>query len=61
MLNEKIKAIAEEKKIPIRVIEKESDLPQGSICRWDKIKPNVYKVKAVADYLGVDINDLLSD
>jgi len=61
MLYDKIKIIAERQNTPIYKIEDDLDFPRGSISRWNKIKPNAYKVKAVADRLGVSTDKLLSD
>ena len=55
MLYEKIKAIAREKKIPIYKIEEELGISQGSICKWNEIKPSYDKVLRVAQILDVSV------
>ena len=44
------------------ILKLESDLgfPRSSICKWNDNEPGVSKVKKVADYLKVDINQLIS-
>lgn len=58
MLYSKIKKIAKAMKIPIYKIEEDCGLAQGSICRWNEIKPAFDKVVKVANYLGVSIAEL---
>lgn len=59
MLYEKIKAIAKEKKIPIYKIEEELGFAQGSICKWNEIKPSYDKVVNVAAILDVSVEELV--
>lgn len=54
-----IKRICKERKIPICKLEEAVGIGQGSIARWDQHIPSVDKVKAVADYLGVTVDELL--
>lgn len=57
MLYEKTKAVAKEKGISIAELEKKCNFSQGSICKWNEVKPAFDKVVAVADYLGVPIEE----
>lgn len=59
MLYENIKAIAKEKKIPIYKIEEELEISQGSICKWNEIKPSYDKVLRVAQILDVSVEELV--
>lgn len=59
MLYETIKAIAKENKIPIYKIEEELGFAQGSICKWNEIKPSYDKVLRVAQILGVSVEELV--
>ena len=58
MLYTKIKEISKAKKIPICKIEEDCGLAQGSICRWNEIRPSFDKVVRVAKYLDVPITEL---
>lgn len=59
MLYDKVKAIAEQKKIPISRIEKDCELQQGSIGHWNKSKPSYDKLVSVAKYLGVTVEQIV--
>lgn len=58
---EKIKSLCAEKNVSIHKLEKESGLSNGTIARFDKHDPRLSAVKAVADYFGVTVDDLLDD
>lgn len=58
LIYEKVKALAKERNLTISRIEKEVDMPQGSICKWDTVEPSASKVRAVADFLGVSTDYL---
>lgn len=60
MLYEIIKAIAKEKKIPIYKIEEELGIAQGSLCKWNEIKPSYDKVVNVAAILDVSVEELVN-
>lgn len=61
MLYEKIKTMCKEKNIPIRKLELNLGFSQGSVCKWNDVCPSVDKVKKVADFLGVTVDELISD
>lgn len=61
MLYKRIKALCGEKKIPISKMERDLEFPRGYIFQWGKIEPGVQKVKKVADYLGVSIEELIKE
>ena len=57
----RIKEICKEKKISVSKLERDLDFPRGYIFQWHKIEPGVQKVKKVADYLGVKIEELIKN
>ena len=61
MLYDNVKKICEEKGISVGKIEKDLQLSNGSICKWNENEPGIRKVQKVADYLGVSIEELLKD
>jgi hypothetical protein len=61
MLYTKIKLLCKERKVPISKMERELSFPRGYIFQWGKIEPGVQKVKKVADYLGVSIEELIKE
>ena len=58
MLYEKTKYLAKEKGVSIAELEKKCNFSQGSICKWNEVKPAFDKVVAVADFLGVSVEEL---
>ena len=56
-----IKRICRERNIKLRELERRADFPRGSVYKWDTHTPNITKVKAVADILGVTIDDLIKE
>ena len=61
MLYDNVKKICEEKGISVGKIEKDLQLSNGSICKWNENEPEIRKVQKVADYLGVSIEELLAE
>lgn len=61
MNTEKIKDLCKQKGVSINTLETESGIGRNNIARWERYTPGVDKVKAVADYLGVTVDYLLSD
>lgn len=58
---DKIRALAKEKKVSIAEIEQNCGIGQKSIYNWDTSVPAVDKVKRVADFLGVTVEELISE
>lgn len=58
---EKIKALAKAKGFTIMQIEEQCGIGKKSIYSWDTNKPAVDKVKRVADFFGVTVDDLIED
>ena len=58
---ERIKTLCADNKVTIRALEKEFGFGNGTIARWNENRPSIDKVKAVADYFGVTIDELLKE
>ena len=58
---QRIRDIASEKKISIAQIERDLNLSNGSISKWDKHSPKSENIKAVANYLHVTTDYLLEN
>ena len=56
-----IRALCKERKITIAELERNTGLGNGVIARWDGASPRIEGVKAVADYFGVSVDDLLRE
>lgn len=59
MIFENIKKLCDKKKITINFLEKSTGLGAGTIHYWRRSEPSVFKLKKVADYLGVSVESLL--
>lgn len=58
-LVQNIKKICAQKKISIGQVESDLDFSPGLISRWTRMSPSIDKIIAVADYLGVTIDELV--
>ena len=53
-----IKKLCEERKISVNSLEKMTGIGRGNIGRWDRVSPSFDKVVAVADALGISLDEL---
>lgn len=60
-LYEKIKELATQKKISIRQLEEKLGFANATLRRWDKNKPSVDKIQAVAKFFNVSVDYLLGN
>lgn len=56
-----IRALCRENGISIRNLERTLGLGNGLVASWEKKQPTVPKVKKIADYFGVTVDDLLKE
>lgn len=61
MLIKNIRRLCTERGISIRQLERSVGLSNGIVASWEVKAPSVLKVKAVADYFGVTVDELLAD
>lgn len=61
MLYENIKKQCCEKEISVNQLEKELGFARSSLSKWSKHSPSVSSLKKVADYLGITVDELVSD
>lgn len=64
LIYENVKRIADAKGVTIYRIERDTKIANGIIAKWGKTanqEPSATNLKKVADYLEVDMNELLSD
>lgn len=61
MIYNKIRQLCADKGISTREIERACGLGSRSIENWKDHSPSVANVKAVADFLGVTVDELLKD
>ena len=54
-----IRNLCKKNNISVSELEAKMDFSRGSICKWDVNIPSITKVKAVADYFNVTVDDLL--
>lgn len=55
-----VKALCKENGVSVVKMESDLGFPQSSIRKWKKSEPGIWKVKKVADYLGVRIDELIA-
>lgn len=61
MLAENIRALCKENGITLAELERTVGLGNGTIRRWDSKSPRLDRVKLVADFFGVSVDDLLKN
>lgn len=58
-LRDKIKELANQKKVSVAELERTLGFGNGSISKWNKQSPSTEKLKKVADYFNVSTDYLL--
>lgn len=61
-INNKINRLLEERNISVNKLAKEAEIPVSNIYKiiqGKNLNPGVYTVKAIADYLGITIDELV--
>lgn len=61
MILSNIRALCIRDGISLSALEKKLEIGNGTIGRWDKSSPTAERLKAVADYFGVTVDELLTD
>lgn len=56
-----IKALCQANRKTVLELESELGFARSSISKWNENMPSIVKVKQVADYFGVTIEDLISN
>ena len=61
-INDRVNQILKDRNISIHKLAKEADIPVSNIYKITQgknLNPGVYTVKAIADYLGITIDELV--
>ncbi|CYX48910.1 helix-turn-helix domain-containing protein [Streptococcus suis] len=61
MLYDKIKEVAQTRKVSIYRIERDLEFSNGSLRKWNESTPSVTSLKKVANYLDVTLDELLEE
>lgn len=61
MLMDKIRVIAKERGMKISEVCEKSGVPYSCIYEWNEHKPSASRLIAVADVLGVTVEELLKE
>ena len=61
MIYEKVKELADKKKLSIKEVEQKAGLANGAISKWNESMPRVDNLQAVAKALEVEIGYFLKD
>lgn len=56
-----IKKLCKEKKMSLCELARRTGMKHNLIDRWDRHEPSVYKVAAVAQELGVTVEELIAE
>lgn len=59
LIYDRIKEICKVKGISPSSVEKKAGLGNGAITKWNAFSPSVKNLKAVADILGVSVDELI--
>ena len=60
MIATKIRTLCEERGLTLAEVERLTGLGNGVIRRWDEGNPRLDKIKCVADFFGVTVDELLA-
>lgn len=58
---EKIKEEARKKGFSLAGLEKELEIGNGTIGKWNENSPNINTIKKISDFFGVQIDDLITE
>ena len=61
MIFNNISRLCKEHSVSVHQVEQECGLGNGTIGGWKKSSPNLDNIKAVAEYFGCTIDELLRD
>lgn len=61
LLLDNIRFLAKKAGVSIAEVESSAGLGKKTIWRWAKVSPSADKLKRVADYFGVTVDDLLRE
>ena len=61
MILHKVRGLCERDNITVTALEKKLGFGNGTISAWDRCSPSVKNLKAVADYFGVTVDELLKE
>jgi len=59
LLVENIKSLCRQRNITIAELERSIGFGNGTVGRWDCKRPSIDRVKEVADYFGMAVDELL--
>lgn len=61
MLIDNVQSLCKKNGIALYKLEKELGFGNGSLYKWNEQSPSVERVKLVADYFGVTVDELLKE
>ena len=61
MIVDKIRKLCADNRISLAALEREVGLGNGVIARWGEMNPRVDRLKAVADFFGCTVDELLEE
>lgn len=61
MLLDKIRDLCAKNNVSVAQLEEGAGLGKKTVFRWNKVSPSSDKLKRVADYFGVTVDELLKE
>lgn len=61
MIVDNIARLCKDHGVSFARLERETGMGNGVIARWDTSSPTVANIKAVADYFGVTVDELIRE
>ena len=58
---EKIKDLCKDRNLSIAALERECELSNGTVCKWDDMRPSVDRIAKVARYFDKPIEYFLEE
>lgn len=61
MITKNIENLCKKAEISVSRLERELKLGNSTIAKWEQCSPSVSRLKLVADYFGVTVDELLKE
>lgn len=60
MIQDFVRKMCEEKRISIHALEKECEIGNGTIAKWNgDVEPSIGTLKKIAEYFGINVSELM--
>ncbi len=60
MIQDFVRTLCEERNISIHALEKQCEIGNGTIGRWNKdVEPSISTLRKIAEFFGINMSDLM--